>query len=473
MTTNIFTAGLTHSLGLGYLHIVGAAYGGVDCTAQVRTRYAQYISGGGHRSYWSFQVTNDFFAWTPDPTIGDTKKKQVLIVYRTITDPTTTTWSDMRYQIVGESYSCLIETDGSAVGTICPAAPSIIPANARYVVAAAWHNVDVLAGLKNQFAQAGILTSSAVTPITISISSTSLGVPDPASGVYKQFAIIYGRYIQGQWIYAIVASRGLAGNYQLTLLPALLSTAEVRINIYSATWGSQDFTDFVRMRYAYDMYNTMLNTDISIYGNNKWQFTPSLANFGNSDPNVNVPKICVLVFKYAGVAVSGLGTVYNPAAPSATTIIGNYEIYSDITDFQTIAIHEDVPFSLTLAPSTTPPTMTWPTSYLGQPHVFSAVYGDVDCTTKTAQLVDAMATQNSKGVYVDPLLTVSPASLNNGTDPIPNVPKQISILLGYRRSPNTTIWDLRTVVQVNSAPITTMSIPRTLPGSTPYAVVQP
>ena len=223
------------------LHIVFVSYGGTDYTDFVTRQFSTFTQTGGNTKF-TFTVGKDFFGEEPNP--GVTKVCVVVVRYRQTADSGATLWTSLFPTVHHEKDVVSIGGDPHIPFT---SYSSEMPDQAlkKFVASAFWYDQDVTAKAQEQIRSQ---TPNANNAYTISVSESSLGIKDPVFGTNKSCAVVYAIFINGQWLY-----RGpvdLQQPEQWNLLPQyhVVQTAR-RLNIYSATWGGQDVTAWVRQQY--------------------------------------------------------------------------------------------------------------------------------------------------------------------------------------------------------------------------------
>ena len=221
--------------------------------------------------------------------------------------------------------------------------------------------------------------------------------------------------------------------------PPTYRNRDLRLNIYAATWGNKDYTDFVRQQYV---SNTIANppTDIS----NSWSLAANLARFGK-DPDQWTHKSCVIIFRVAYLIGTTPGKIGNPKDPppgdqsyNADTVrevfTDEYPVLEDISAFQVAGAIENGNITIDLLKQDLTP-MVWPSpitinkTQVYTPFIAKAVWVNLDVTKFVQDAVTTTWTQAGPSVTSVP---VSVAGIGGGEDPWPANPlKALTVLVGY------------------------------------------
>ena len=206
--------------------------------------------------------------------------------------------------------------------------------------------------------------------------------------------------------------------------PPMYGPGELRLDIYAATWGCQDYTDFVRQQY---ISNTIGNppTDTS----NTWTLTASLNNFG-ADPDYKVQKSCTIIYRMAYRIGQTNGKISSPSDPSPsdqnydgnnvrTVFTDQYPVLFDVSKFHIAAATENGVIVINLLEQDMTP-MVWPQplvlnqTTLYKPLVVAAVWATTDVTN---YVQNAIATEWANGGASDTTVPVSVSGMGGGIQP--------------------------------------------------------
>ena len=472
------------------LQIVSATYGSSDMTSFVQKQLAYYLNANQNATSWVFAVGTDFFLVDPNPNV----LKMCVVVYRYLLGGSST-YSIFQSAFAPDGSDIMIVPTGHTFATSSDPTPG---ASNESIVTALWYSKDVTDLVKQQF-QSSTGQNPEGTPITVSTST--LG-PDPAPGRPKQLTVVYGRYINGRWYYCTKVDLNPAVSWTLLIPPAVPALQDRRLNIYSATWGGQDYTDYVRSLYIADTILHEPPTSTS----NKWAFFPDEDFFG-PDPNPGTQKMFVLVYRVARLMGVQKGQLTDFNAPPVWTQAwydtkppmletSNYPILGDVSGFRCIsgALGSSLHIDLSQADMT---PLEKPLSW--KPWIVNAVWSSIDVTAninsqvaqqtaqpptsitgqltqqsaqpttnttgqlaqQTAQTPDS-ANPDTSGIYS---ITVSSAALGRG-DPWPNVAKQLTLTVGYPTKDEVG-YEMQTFVQLNAAVSWTMQLPAYMPPRAP------
>ena len=220
--------------------------------------------------------------------------------------------------------------------------------------------------------------------------------------------------------------------------PLQYQKSDLRLNIYSATWGSGDYTDFVRQMYISSTLSTPPTN-----GLNRWSFTPSLTYFG-PDPSRNIFKAFVVIYRLAYKVGTTSGVIFDPNDPMPWDPLytqnnvqpvhtDQYPVLRDISGFQIATAQEDSPLLIDLLTASLTPM---PPDADGNPlyrFVAGAAWGTKDVTVQSG---------SANGINwpggpppADQMLTISVGTSTMGSQPLASSAPNYTILLGYA-SPN-------------------------------------
>lgn len=457
------------SLAQSNIHIISVTYNGQDYTSLTRTKYNTALAAGNTGQNWGFYPNEAFFGAAANANTYF----YCILVYRILvsvpsSSGTQLQWSAPITKVAAKNSLLAVETQYSASANPSRIPPAATTNTGRFIVAAFWHNVDVTAAAQGQLVASKAALSAAA---SITVSPDAFGA-DPAAGVVKQFTAVYAKNISNQWYYGTVTTAQAPVSYTISIPPAIIGLAEQRLNIYSATYGSRDYTDWIRKKYIHDVY-TNPPTDSS----NVWTFTPSNTFFGE-DPNPNVHKFFTITYRIGGTLSYSTGQLVDPGTALVTnqawwsqnntaTIVGDYPTFGAATNFRGATIQEDTALTLDLSTLETT-SFVAPAANNNAPAAFKAYWGTADVTSSVATSLSGAISLGG-----DLTITVAAGPLNKGVDPNPNIVKQMVIVLGYRRSDDTSIWDIRTVIAIQDGtynlPIHRTLIDLAVQGPTPYA----
>ncbi|KAG8525206.1 uncharacterized protein KY384_008850 [Bacidia gigantensis] len=249
--------------------------------------------------------------------------------------------------------------------------------------------------------------------------------------------------------------------------PYKYSSADLRLNIYSVTWGSSDVTDIIRQQYISQTINdpNYIPSDTS----NQWSIPASNTTLVK-DPNPGGGKVCVIVYRlaYKIGETDGLIQGYNDPKPWEAAYTTNkiqpvhtnrYPVLRDYTAFYWKAAREGTTINFNLL---TEPTDVWappngPTFY---PYIAAAVWCDRGVTGWVQDYLDEHPS-NSGAVSV-PVSTSGMGTYIDVPDPWIGVAKQLTCLVGYAgggTDSNHVVW--KTYVDLGTANPWYFSLPKT------------
>ena len=219
---------------------------------------------------------------------------------------------------------------------------------------------------------------------------------------------------------------------------------DLRLNIYSASWGSADYTSFVRQQYV---TSTILTPPTST--TNTFSFVAQNPYFG-PDPDYGVGKACVLVYRVAYCIGHTRGAITNPSDPPVwdpayqtadiqPTYTDRYPVLQDIGQFRSRSCQEWGTITIDLLKEDLTPIVDWPAA--NALFTARAVYSTRDVTPLTASLLTPQWTAGGSG---DMTLTISPDQF--GGDPWPNNNNQFTLLVGYPIAPAKRSYSWRTII---------------------------
>ena len=216
--------------------------------------------------------------------------------------------------------------------------------------------------------------------------------------------------------------------------PPLYQKSHLRLNIYSATWGSGDYTDFVRQMYISDTISTPPTN-----GSNRWSFTPSLTYFG-PDPSRGIVKAFVVIYRVAYKVGTTSGVVFDPDDPMPWEPLytqnnvqpvhtDQYPVLRDVSGFQIATGQEDSPFLIDILTASLTPMPPDTGTYPWYRFVAGAAWGTKDVTTLS---------NKQSGVFcvgepppADQQLTISVGKSTMGSQPLASSAPNFTLLLGY------------------------------------------
>ena len=236
--------------------------------------------------------------------------------------------------------------------------------------------------------------------------------------------------------------------------PPDYSLKDLRLNIYSATWGNKDYTDFMR-----EQYITSTITNPPSDKANIWNLTASFARFGvKSDPDFGMQKVFVIVYRIAYKIGETNGKINSPKQPppgdpdyvaeTVQSVFSNeYPVCEDVSAFHFQAVHMNGQMTFDLSKEDLRP-LSWPLPIsvnqtpLYVPFIAKAVWVTTDVTTFTQNTVTS--NWGAHGIS-DTTVPVTITGMGGGTDPWPTYDyKPLTILVGYnvQRQSNSYQWQL-------------------------------
>lgn len=406
---------------LNNLNVVSATYGGADCTAWVQKQFGNYIMPLGNTgTKWNITIGNTFFGFDPNPGIP----KSAVITYRYFLEQPSINdraeyYSPCQTVAGTENQTITISPVGQTFQTFHWPAPTSVN---ETIVAAYWSFLDVTAAVQAQW------TKSTSNPdltngTAITVSSDLLG-PDPWSGVKKSFTVVLGRHINNQWYFDTRVDIQSPMSWTLNIPPAIPAISKRRLNIYSAVWGGQDYSAFVRNRYISDILGVTYTPENVISNTqNTWSFEPNVTTLG-PDPLPGTQKAFTIVYRIAALKGTETGNIINPSAPACWTeawydqqppllSIPNCPIMGDVSGFHVATVLDGGKVTIDL-------TQADMTPLLGAGPFMAATYHNID-VTETANNNLALGRQN---------FTISPQSFNM-SDPAVGTKKQFAATMAY------------------------------------------
>jgi hypothetical protein len=440
---------------LNNMDIVSATYGGSDYTAYLQTQLSNYVAPLGNTAMtWSIPVSNAFFGFDPNPGV----LKAAVITYRYFLEQPSMEDKAAYYS----PYQTVAGREGQTI-TISPAGRTfptyILPgptSSNEIIIAAYWLDKDVTAAVQTQWAS---LTGSPdlVNGTAITVSTDKLG-PDPLNMTPKQCTVVLGRYINGSWYHDTRVDLQSPVSWTLRIPPAVPAILNRRINIYSAVWGGQDYTSYLRNRYFSDILGVTSSAGSVINDTqNVWKFSPNVNTLG-PDPLPGTLKAFTIVYRIAAFQGTQDGHLIDPKAPPCWTEAwydqqppllptSQYPVLADVSDFRIATVLDGGSVTIDLAHT----DMT-PFSGLNQPFFVAATYHNIDVTTAAENHI-ATGQQG---------FPVSPQSFNV-TDPAAGTRKQfaaaIAFPLAFQRG-----YQVRTIAALDG---TSFSMPKTAPPLNP------
>lgn len=263
-------------------------------------------------------------------------------------------------------------------------------------------------------------------------------------------------------VYARFTVDGILCNFDYVQFnkPMSYQPADLRLNIYSVTYGTGVYTDYVRQQY---FSNTIFNPPTNT--NNSWGFTPTSSpvspNYFGPDPNPGNHKTCVVIYRVAYCIGQTNGVVTGPNDPQPwdpayksqniqPLHTDQYPILQDITGFLIAAVREGNPLTFTLLNVAL--TAWTPPKPLPNPFVAAAVWSDKDVTSYVFQSVQSQSANGTKDSTISVSTQAMGKTLSSGPDPWVGVMKQVTVLMGYPSVPGDgTTLQWRTIVNMNAA----------------------
>ena len=247
--------------------------------------------------------------------------------------------------------------------------------------------------------------------------------------------------------------------------------ADLRLSIYSATYGNAEYTDFVRQAY---ISNTINNPPTNT--TNAWSLTATSTPYKSDgwfgpDPNYGVGKTAVVIYRVAYCIGKTDGIINGPNDPPPwdplytsqkiqSLHINQYPVLRDITGFRIAAAQEPGRITFNLL---TESLSAWtPPSPSSSRFIAAAVWSNRDVTP----WVSSAVTQASSNA--DASVSVGPNTMGQGSnpaDPWPGCQKQVTVLVGYPadQKNDPTTWQWRTIIGWNAASQWTLTIPARMP----------
>ncbi|KAG8527300.1 uncharacterized protein KY384_008044 [Bacidia gigantensis] len=211
------------------------------------------------------------------------------------------------------------------------------------------------------------------------------------------------------------------------------TNADLRLNIYACVFGGVDCTQWFRQQYVTSVLQTPPTNAI-----NQYVFTPTTSFFGG-DPQPNIRKVCIIIYRLAYAVSSTNGIITNPSDPPITDPkwqdgsslqpfhTATYPILKNISDFRTAAQTEDVPLPIDLLSIDQTPIVFPMSNY---PFIAAALWQDTPITERVKALMEPYPPLPTT---TDLTFLVSAASEALHMDePWPDTPKQTVVLYGLK-----------------------------------------
>ena len=262
-----------------------------------------------------------------------------------------------------------------------------------------------------------------------------------------------------------------------TLPPCQYQPKDLRLHIYSATYGGSDYTEYVRQK-----YNSSLISQPPTSTSNSFSFTVGNDYFGG-DPWRNNPKACCIIYRLAYAINSTSGPIFDSATDPPLTDPGwsngsiqpfrspHTPILKDVSGFLFAAAQEEFPLSINLLTVDQTPE-TWPTAH-SKIFIAKAVWSTVDITVPLVQKLIANQLTGPTDI------SFSIWDIPDTPDPWSHTFKQLVVLVGY---PNVAPgngnyhWVAKVQTEKTSYTFTIPKIapaPATLPPAMPSAMTSP
>ena len=255
--------------------------------------------------------------------------------------------------------------------------------------------------------------------------------------------------------------------------PLTYQPRDLRLNIYSVTFGPVEYTNFVRQAYISQTIQKLPTDTV-----NNWSFKPTSDESGSpsffgADPFPGWSKACVVIYRVAYCIGQTNGFINGPNDPApwdpqykniAPLHTNQYPVFKDITGFRIATAHGGDTMTFNLLTEQLNQTLTLP-SPCPSLFVAAAVWSTRDVTTYVTNVVKQAATN------ADVTVSVTNNGMGQGfnpADPWYGVKKQCTVLVGYPQTPgngSTIRW--RTIVSSGVYDGWTFTIPRRLPATPP------